>query len=66
MKDKLSKEKTDVQRIKFAINLISPDNFDRKFKELKNYMFKDYKTQEECWEEDIEYSEDTHKLKSDE
>tara|TARA_B110000305_G_C19451099_1_gene647991 strand:- start:2086 stop:2286 length:201 start_codon:yes stop_codon:yes gene_type:complete len=66
MKEKLKTEKNPVQKIKFAINLISPDNFDRKFNELRIYMFKDFKTQEECWEDDIEYSEEEHKLKTDE
>lgn len=65
MKEKLKTEKNPVQKIKFAINLISPDNFDRKFNELRIYMFKDFKTQEECWEDDIEYSEEEHKLKTD-
>jgi len=48
MKEKLKKEKNPIQKIKFCINLISPDNFDKKFNELRIYMFQDFKTLEEC------------------
>lgn len=61
----MKKEKNPVQKIKLAINIISPDNFEKKFNELRVYMFKDFKTQDECFDEEIEYSEETHKLKSD-
>ena len=38
------------------INVISPDNIDKKVKELRGYLFGDqYKTLDECFQEGIDY-----------
>jgi len=36
------------------MNVISPDNFEKKVKELRGYLFGDqYKTEDECFDENI-------------
>ena len=38
------------------MNVISPDNFEKKVKELWGYLFGDqYKTEHECFEEELDY-----------
>lgn len=44
------------------MNIIAPDNKDKKMAELRAFLFKGLKTQEECNEEGIEYDEKEHKL----
>ena len=37
------------------MNVISPDNFDKKVKELRGYLFGDqFKTEDECFHEGID------------
>ncbi len=46
------------------INIISPDNFDKKVKELRGYLFGDqYKTEDECLNEGIDHDPELHTLK---
>lgn len=48
------------------MNVISPDNFDKKAKELRGYLFGDqFKTQDECFEEGIDFDPEVHVLKAD-
>lgn len=43
------------------MNRITPDNYERNKKELKNYLFgEQFKTQDECFEEDIKFDEKVH------
>jgi len=44
------------------LNIITPDNFIKKFGELRGFLFPNLKTRSECKEEEIEYSEEEHKL----
>lgn len=44
------------------LNVITPDNKKKKFDELKGYLFADFKVRSKCFEEEIEYDEDVHKL----
>jgi hypothetical protein len=62
---KIKSDKNDTQKIKLILNVIAPDNFEKKFGELRGFLFKGLKTKEECEEEEIEYIEDIHKLKED-
>ena len=46
------------------LNNISPDNFDKKLKELRGYLFGDqYKNEDECFYEGIDYDPELHTLK---
>ena len=46
------------------MNVISPDNFEKKVKELRGYLFGDqYKTKHECSEEELDYNPELHILK---
>lgn len=51
-----------MQKIRLILNVIAPDNKDRKFAELRQYLFKGLKTREECEDEGIEYNEEEHRL----
>lgn len=63
MKDRITKPKNVVQKIKLILNLITPDNFERKRDELRSYLFGDtVKTADECKALGIKYS-DEHVLK---
>lgn len=42
--------------------MIAPDNAEKKFGELRNYLFGDLKTKDECFNEELEYDEKTYKL----
>ena len=45
------------------MNVISPDNFDKKVMELKFYLFGDqFKTEDDCFDEGIEFNQELHKL----
>ena len=55
-------DKNETQKIKLILNVIAPDNFTKKFGELRGFLFRGLKTQEECEEEGIDYNEDEHKL----
>jgi hypothetical protein len=59
---KIKGDKNETQKIKLILNVIAPDNFQRKFAELRGFLFKGLKTQEECEEEGIDYNEDEHKI----
>lgn len=45
--------------------MIAPDNLERKFMELRNFLFPGLKTRTEAFEDNVEYSEETHKLLDD-
>lgn len=46
------------------MNVISPDNFDKKVKELRGYLFGDqFKTEDECFHEGIDHDSELHTLK---
>ena len=45
------------------MNIITPDNKKKKFGELKSYLFADFKTRKECFDEEIDFNEDVHLLK---
>ena len=45
--------------------MIAPDTFDKKFGELRQYLFNDLKTSDECFNQEIPYDESIHKLQSD-
>lgn len=49
-------------KIKLILNLLSPDNFEKKIRELRDIMFPENKTRAECFEEDIEFAKDKHLL----
>jgi len=44
------------------LNVITPDNKKKKFTVLKTYLFADYRTRSQCFEEEVEYDEDVHLL----
>ena len=50
------------QKIRLNLNVIAPDNFEKKFNELRGYMFGGFKSSEECEDEGLDYNEDEHKL----
>lgn len=52
-------------KIKLILNLLSPDNFEKKINELREIVFPGLRTKTECFEEEVEYSEDTHLLTDD-
>ena len=47
------------------LNVITPDNFEKKFAELRGFLFNDLRTKAECDDEGITYDEKTHKLGED-
>lgn len=61
-KTKISQPKNVIQKVKLILNVIAPDNAEKKFGELRNYLFGDLKTKDECFAEEIEYDESIHKL----
>lgn len=56
-------DKNETQKIKLILNIIAPDNFEKKFGELRGFLFRGLKTEEECETEGIDYNEDEHKLR---
>ena len=42
--------------------MIAPDNAEKKFGELREYLFGDLKTKDDCFNEGIDYNEEIHKL----
>lgn len=44
------------------LNLLSPDNFEKKLGELREIMFPNLRTKTDCFNEDIEYNVEEHKL----
>lgn len=56
------KDKSENQKIRLILNIIAPDNYVKKFGELRGYLFPGLKKREECDEEKEEYVEETHKL----
>lgn len=63
--NKIKGDKNETQKIKLILNIIAPDNFEKKFGELRGFLFRGLKTEDECAEEGIDYNEDEHKLKDD-
>lgn len=61
-KKKRDTEKNAAQKIKLILNVITPDNFDKKFGEIRGYLFEEHMTQKECFEKEIEYDPELHKL----
>lgn len=49
-------------KIKLILNLLSPDNFEKKIRELRDIMFPENKTRAECFDEEIEFAKDKHLL----
>ena len=48
------------------MNVISPDNFDKKVSELRLYLFgEQFKTEDECFDENIYFDPEIHILKVD-
>lgn len=62
MHDKVNQSKNEEQKIRLILNIITPDNFIKKFGELRGYLFPNLKTKSECKEEGIDFNEDEHKL----
>lgn len=54
--------KNDLQKIRLILNVIAPDNKEKKFGELRQHLFKGLKTKDECADEGIDYDESVHKL----
>lgn len=50
MHEKVNMAKNEEQRIRLILNIITPDNYDRKLAELRGFLFGDLKTEEECLE----------------
>ena len=44
------------------MNVIAPDNKEKKLKELRSFMFPTQKTKAECKEEKIEYDPSIHQI----
>lgn len=45
------------------MNVITPDNYERKKEELRNYLFgEQYKTEDECFDQEITFEESVHRL----
>ena len=59
MHAKVTMEKNESQKIRLILNVITPDNYEKKFKELRSFLFMDLKTKEECEDDDEKYDEDT-------
>lgn len=62
---KLQQEKSVEQKIALILNIISPENWAKKKKELRQYLFPDFKTEDEAFEEEMDYIEEEHKLTDD-
>lgn len=45
------------------LNVITPDNYQKKYGELKAYLFKNFKSRVECEDEGVTYNEEEHLLK---
>ena len=48
--DKATKEKNATQKIRLILNVIAPDNYAKKFGELRSFLFPNLKTRGECKE----------------
>lgn len=52
--EKAKGDKNTQQKIRLIVNVITPDNFEKKFEELRGYMFGELKTQnEEGYDKDL-------------
>ena len=60
--EKAKLDKNDNQKIRLILNIIAPDNYDKKFGELRGYLFTGLKKRQECEDEGIDFDEETHKL----
>lgn len=65
MYEKVTQSKNEEQKIRLILNIITPDNFIKKFGELRGFLFPGLKTRTECKEEEIEFNEEEHKLHDD-
>jgi len=59
----LRKIKMKSKKIRLILNIIAPDNYVKKFGEIRGYLFPKLKKRDECEEEKIDYDEEVHKLK---
>jgi len=57
MYEKVSQSKNEVQKIRLNLNLITPENYDKKFGELRNFLFGEILTQEEALDADQKWEE---------
>lgn len=51
-----------ISKVRLILNVIAPDNKEKKMRELRAILFGDLKTKDECEDEEIEYNEEEHKL----
>lgn len=65
MKKKLGQDKSVLQKIALILNIISPENSVKKMRELRQFLFPDFKTKSEAFDEEVEYNEEEHKLTDD-
>jgi len=65
-KSRVTAERNATQKIKLILNVIAPDNYDKKFGELRSYLFGELKSREECMAEGIDFDEEEHKLQENE
>jgi len=62
MREKVNQSKNEEQKIRLILNIITPDNYAKKFGELRGFLFPSLKKRDECKEEEIEFDEEEHKL----
>lgn len=61
-KQKISSDKNTEQKIRLILNVISPDNMDKKLDELRGYLMPGFKSKAECKAAGETFNEATHKL----
>lgn len=61
IKQRKADPKTE-NKIKLILNLLSADNFEKKLNQLREILFPNFKTRDECFNEDIEYNKEEHQL----
>lgn len=57
MYEKVNQDKNEEQKIRLILNVITPENYDKKFSELRGFLFGNRKTEEECREDGEKYDE---------
>lgn len=57
MYEKVNQDKNEEQKIRLILNVITPENYDKKFTELRGFLFGNRKTEEECREDGEKYDE---------
>jgi hypothetical protein len=61
-KQKIGGDKNTEQKIRLILNVISPDNMDKKLDELRTYLMPEFKSKLECEAAGETYDEEQHKL----